>query len=315
MLKGKDMSEANNLKPYIAGVIFTFIVGFSFLMIKICVPYADTVQIMTYRFDFAMIAVAAVLAAGHRRSSGTPFSGKKVLLIPASFYIACLALQTFGLRYSTSIEATIIFAVSPLIVQVISSLFLKEKSTVLQWLLVMASAAALIAMVAIGNKISMNAVGVALLLLAAVLMAVYTVTARHFRKAGSPMDMTAVIVAEGFIAFNAVSVSTCAAAGDPLSYFAPLFHWQFAAATAYLGIGCIMLSAQMMNYMLSSLHAVNASIFGNASTLVTIMAGALILGEQLHVYQVICAAVILGAVIGISVDGEKQRRLEAINGH
>jgi drug/metabolite transporter (DMT)-like permease len=262
-----------------------------------------------------MIAVAAVLAAGRRRSQKTPFSSKKVLLIPASFYIACLALQTFGLRFSTSIEATIIFAVSPLIVQVISSLFLKEKSTVLQWLLVMASAGALIAMVSIGNKVSVNIIGVLLLLLAAVFMAVYSVTARHFRKAGTPMDMTAVIVTEGFIAFNAASVSACISAGDPMRYFEPLLHWQFTAATIYLGVGCIMLSAHMMNYMLSSLHAVNASIFGNASTLVTIMAGALILGEPLHGYQVICAAVILGAVVGISIDGEKQRRLEQINGH
>lgn len=304
------MDKENSLRPYLAGIAFTFIVGFSFLMIKVCIPFAGTIQIMTYRFDFAFIGVAFMWALHRKNRSSEKGGSKKALIIPASFYIGCLALQTAGLVYSTSVEATIIFAVSPLMVQIIASVFFKEKSTGIQIFFVILSAAALVVMVVVGNKMTVDMRGVVLLILAALSMAMYSVTGRYFSGKFEPFDLTTVIVIEGVLVFNAVTLISGLRTGNITDYFAPLANWKFTAAAIYLGIGCIMLSAQLMNYMLKKLHAVNASIFGNASTLVTILAGVLIIGESLRLYQVLCAAAILAGVIGVSVSGEKQRRLE-----
>lgn len=43
---------------YAAGVAFTLSIGFSFFGIKQCVPYADTLTILCYRYVAALISVA-----------------------------------------------------------------------------------------------------------------------------------------------------------------------------------------------------------------------------------------------------------------
>lgn len=277
-------------------------------MIKECVPYGDTMQIMTWRFDFALIVVIIMMAARHV-SLRSLFTGKKLfLLIPATFYTLCLSLQTVGMRYTTTVEATILFSTSPLIVYIIAALFLKERSTILQVAAVICSVGSLIVLEVRGNDVSFSPLGTTMLLLAAISMALYTVFARKFTDRGTPFETTAIIVIEGFIVFNIYSVIFDINAGDIGRYIEPVTHPQFAFAAAYLGICCIMLSAQLMNYMLQNLQAVNASIFSNGSTIVTIIAGAVILDEPLTVGMIICAVIIFAAIIIISAEGEKLRK-------
>ena len=76
-------------------------------------------------------------------------------------------------------------------------------------------------------------------------------------------------------------------------------------AAAYLGIGCILLSAHLMSYMLSKMEAAKGTIFGNLSTAISIVAGVAVLGESLMWYHVVCTAVIIGSVIGMSLSGRK----------
>ena len=76
-------------------------------------------------------------------------------------------------------------------------------------------------------------------------------------------------------------------------------------ATAYLGIGCILLSAHLMSYMLSKMEAVKGTIFGNLSTAISIVAGVVILGEPLKWYHVVCTVLIIAGVIGLCLSGGK----------
>jgi drug/metabolite transporter (DMT)-like permease len=302
------LSNGSGAKPYLAGTLFIFLVGFSFLMIKQCVPYGDTMQIMTWRFNFALIVVIIMMAVNHV-SLRSLFSGKKLaLLIPATFYTLCLSLQTVGMRYTTTVEATILFSTSPLIVYIIATVFLKEKSTPLQLISIVCSVGSLILLEALGNDVSFSPLGTTMLLLASLSMALYSVYARKYTERGTPFETTAIIVIEGFIGFNAYLLISYINAGDMGRYIEPVTHMKFTFAAAYLGICCIMLSAQLMNYMLHHLQAVNATIFSNGGTIVTIIAGAVILHEPLTLGMIVCAAVIFAAIIIISSEGEKLRR-------
>lgn len=56
-----------------------------------------------------------------------------------------------------------------------------------------------------------------------------------------------------------------------------------------------------MAYMLAHMEIIQSSIFNSASTLLSIIAGALILGEPLYWYHYICGAIIITGVIGLTL--------------
>ena len=44
-------------KVYIVAVIFSTLIGFSFLGVKICIKYANTIQILVHRYNVAFFAM------------------------------------------------------------------------------------------------------------------------------------------------------------------------------------------------------------------------------------------------------------------
>ena len=54
---GLNEKQASKVKLYTVALIYTFSIGFSFLAIKKCVPYADSLTILAYRYDFALLGV------------------------------------------------------------------------------------------------------------------------------------------------------------------------------------------------------------------------------------------------------------------
>ena len=77
------------------------------------------------------------------------------------------------------------------------------------------------------------------------------------------------------------------------------------AAMLYLGIGCTTLTTLMNSYIMRHLEAVKASVTSCIGTVVTLVAGVLILKESLGVLQVLCCVLILLAVVGTNYFGKK----------
>lgn len=53
--------------------------------------------------------------------------------------------------------------------------------------------------------------------------------------------------------------------------------------------------------MLAHMEIVQSTIFGNASTAISILAGAILLGEPLTIHHIVCALLILAGVIGLAL--------------
>ncbi|MGL4484000.1 MAG: EamA family transporter, partial [Anaerovoracaceae bacterium] len=81
-------------------------------------------------------------------------------------------------------------------------------------------------------------------------------------------------------------------------FFVPLAHWQFLLAMLFLGVGCILITAQLMSYMMAHLEAVVATLFGNLATGISFIAGIMILNEEVRIIHVICGVLIIVGVIG-----------------
>lgn len=303
------MDQKDRLKGYGAALFFSILVGFSFLGIKTCVPLADSLQILTHRYNFALLGLIFILVFKIAKINlrGKP---KRDLLLTAGFYVGFMVLQVIGLSFATSIEGSIIFAIIPIIVKIIASLFLGENSTIMQNIFVCLTVAALIIMIIMGStEMTFNLMGTTILLLSSIAMAISNVFMRYVRDQYKPIEISAAIIAGGFIVFNIAAITRGLATGTLDSYFAPFKYPAFIIATLYLGVGCILLSAQLMSYSLSKMEAVKATIFGNLSTAISIIAGVIILGEPLFPYHIICTILIVIGVIGLSLSGMKKKKI------
>jgi len=310
-----DLMKTDRQKGYAAAVFFSVLVGFSFLGIKVCQNYTDSLSVLCYRYDFAFAALMILMALRVVKVEIRE-KPKTKLMLTAGFYVGFMALQVVGLAYSTSVEGSIMFALVPIIVKIIASFFLGEKSTWKENCFVGFTVAALVLMIAMGaTDISIDPLGTVLLLLSSVSMALSNIFMRYTKDDYKPIEKTFAIVIMGFIAFNiAAVVKGFICDYTIVDYFQPLTIPHVFIAGGYLGIGCILLSAQLMSYMMTKMEAVKATIFGNVSTAISIVAGVVILGEPLRWYHLLCTVVIIAGVVGLSLSGGGEDANEGENG-
>lgn len=300
----------HHLKAHMAGVLFSLLVGFSFMSVKICVPLATPLQILAYRYSFAFLAVISVIllrinrvTPGKLRSPG--------LLLAAAFYVGFMVLQTAGLVFSTSVEAAIFFAVIPIFAKIIARMLLGEKSTILQDLFMTISIGALITMIVLGaTSIEFNLLGAALLILASAAMALSNVLMRQIRGEFTPFEITFSISVGGFLIFASAAGVEALVNGTLGELAALLGNRDFMIATAYLGVFCILITSQLMSYMMAHMAAVQGTLYGNLSTAISVVAGVALLSEPLEIYHIICTILIIAGVAGISLSGRQAAAID-----
>ena len=293
------------IKIYGAGIIFTVAVGFSFFGIKKCVPYADTLTILAYRYVGALISVAIWLSVAKVRGSYPKHEGnrpKGKLYQTAAFYILFMILQIFAMFYATSIEGAIVYAMVPIFAKIIGRVILGEKSTPLQMVFVVMTVAALMVLIVLNaGNVTLNFKGIVLMAIGTFFMGCENVSARYIRGVFWPIEITEAIAIGGSVIFIGASIVRGVITGNFMQLVTPLTHPDFVIWVAFLGVFCILLSAQLMAYMLAHMEIVQSTIFNSASTLVSVIAGALILGEPLSWYHYLCGVLIIIGVVGLTL--------------
>ena len=150
--------DIDRRKGYTAAVFFSVLVGFSFLGIKICQRYTGGLNLLCYRYAFAFVAMMLLMALRIVKID-IRNKPKGKLMLTAFFYVGFMALQVVGLSHSTSVEGSIIFAVVPILVKIIASVFLGEKSSWVENVLICLRVASLVFLFVIGEeKISIDLV-------------------------------------------------------------------------------------------------------------------------------------------------------------
>ncbi len=300
-----DQKNTNRINAHLAGVVFSILVGFSFMSVKICIPIATPLEILSYRYNFAFLA-AVVFVLLRINKISFKNKPKRLLGLVVFCYVGFMVFQTIGLVFTSSVEGAIVFAIVPIFAKIIARLVLKEKSTILQDVFMLVSISALIIMIIMGaTNLSFSFKGVLLLTISSGLMAGSNVVMRQIKDVFAPKEITFAIVVSGFLFFNSVTLVYGSITNTLSDYFQLMGNLKFLLATAYLGIFCIMFSAQLMSYMMANMPAVQGTLYGNVSTAISIIAGTLILAETLLPYHIICAALIVIGVIGISMAGKK----------
>lgn len=300
------MAQESKAKVYSVSLLFTAFVGFSFLFAKLGVGAVSPLALITYRFNVAVVAILIALAFRWVKIDLKGKSIKKVLMV-AMFYGGFIGLQAIGLKYATSIEGGIIFAIIPIITMLIAALLLKEKTTNKQKAFVSLSVLGVILMfiMSAGGISRMSFVGLLILFLSSISLALSNVFTRRIRSFFTPTEISFVIVTACCILFNGVTILNGIQNGTLDQYFEPLGNINFLISILYLGITCTFLTSLMISYMLAHMEAVKATLFGNLSTAISMLAGVLVIGEPLQLYHVICTLLIITGVVGTSLAGRR----------
>ncbi|MGE8205385.1 DMT family transporter [Heyndrickxia sp. NPDC080065] len=290
-----------NYAAYTAAIANAAIIGFSFLFVKLTVTVAHPLDVLAHRFSIGFITVAIPFLFGW---VPIQFSLRDLWrVIPLGLFSPVLffAFQTYGLMNTSSSEAGIIQATVPIFTMLLASYFLKERTSLIQKLSLIISVAGVVLIFSMIGGSGLNAAnlgGITLLLLSALSFAGYSVLARPLAQKYAPMEITLITMGMGFIVFLSASLIRHTAEGTISTFFQPFTHPTYVMALLYLGVLSTVGTTLLSSFALSRLEASKVSVFSNFSTLISIIAGALILHEKITIYHVLGTIMIIAGVLG-----------------
>ena len=271
--------------------------GLSYLFTKQTAETASPLALLGWRFVVALAAMSLCVALGFisvrlkRRRLGPLL--RVALFCPCLYFIG----ETVGIRETTVTESGVFLACVPALSLLASTVILKKKPTKRQIIGILVTfLGVMTTVVAVGLSSSLSPVGYAALMLAVVAYALYSVfvdLAADYTGA----EITYVMLCSGAAFYGLLALGEAAAHGALSELLTlPARSGTFLAAVLYQGIGCSVAAFFLSNVAIAKIGVNKTSSFIGVSTIVSILAGALALGEPLSVGQIVGAAVIVAGV-------------------
>ncbi len=290
--------------PYIAGVGFATIFGFSFLFTREALDHIAPFHLLGLRFATAATAMGLLRLAGVLRFK-VSLSGAVALLPLAAFqplmYFAC---ETISVQLTSASQAGMMIAVVPVFVAILAALVLKEPPKARQLPFIILSVAGVLFIALMQNSnLSGHTLGTLALLGAVFAGACYSIASRHAARTFTPLQTTWVMMVIGAVVFNAVALMQHLFAGNLAQYFAPMpVVWP---AVAYLGLLSSVVAFFLINFSLSRLTAPQSAVFANLVTVIAVAAGVVLRGEDFFWYHALGATAIILGVWGTNHFGRQ----------
>lgn len=296
-------------KAYIAITLQSLIIGFSFLIVKIALKNATTIDLLAHRFTAAAISVWIFNFFRTNKVHIEKSDWLKIIPYSAAYPICFFLFQTIGLAKISSSQAGIVNAIAPILTLIAAKIILGEKINNSQKLLMILSVFGVI-FINIMNGFSIgnySYIGFIFILLSTISFSTYNVLVKKLTATYSSFTIAYVMSTTGFIIFNLISITDHIIKGNLNNYFEPFSHMSFVLAVIYLGALSSLITTLLLTYALSGLEASKVGLFNNVSTIVSIFAGAIFLHEPLYYYHYIGIAAVLVGTIGFNLLGAKSR--------
>ncbi|MCR8660032.1 DMT family transporter [Paenibacillus endoradicis] len=297
------MNNHATWKAYWAATQFAIIIGFTFFFVKISLPYGHSFDILAHRFSVSFLLLLAILLISRQK---VRLSLRDIVLIlpVAIFYPSVFfSFQTFGLEFISTSEAGILQAITPIATVILSAIFLHEYSSKLQiGFLLLSVAGVIYIFVMKGVNVDIaDMKGAILVLISALSSSAYHVMTRKLGTNYAPQQLTFVMMLIGFVVFNGLALGRHIINGSILQYFEPLQSGTYLISIFYLGALASLYTSFLTIKILKTFKAAQLSVFSNISTLIAIIAGVVLLKEQLAYYHIIGGIAVLGGVIGMNM--------------
>ena len=121
----------------------------------------------------------------------------------------------------------------------------------------------------------------------------------------TPFEMTYVMFLVGMVVFVPVALLQAGGPTSPL-ILEPARSGDFWLAVVYLGILSSGVAYGLLNFANSHLTVTEASLFSNVTTVVSVLAGVVLLKETFSLWQALGVVLILVCVFAANVSGKKE---------
>ena len=291
---------SKNLKGSLAALIANIIFGFSFLFSKVALDYAHPLIILAVRFSVAFAVLNILWLFKLVKLGFKGKSKKKIVLMAIAQPLLYFICELYGIDKTSSAISGVIISLVPVAVLIMSGVFLNEKPTIPQ---ILFSALSLISIAVISilsdNGGRNHLIGIILLLVAVVCAAVFNILSRSESKNYSPIERTYIMFLIGTVGFNIIAF--LGLGGNYITEISTaIVSGEFWGAIFYLSILSSIAAFLLYNYSTSVISSIKAASFSNIITVVSIIAGILILKETMSIGQLVCCLLIIIGVFGVN---------------
>ena len=289
----------------IAAVIGNGIFGFSFMFSRMALEVTNPPILLMYRFviAFVLINLVALWANKSGRTGWLRFQLRAkdaVSLLPLGIcqpviYFLC---ENYGVSLTNSTVSGVIIALIPIAALGMGALFLKEYPKPAQIFFALLSIAGVTVLTLQQSaQGDVKALGVLLLLGAVFIGVIYNIISRKTSERFSALERTYVMMGLGAAAFTLLAV--CQNLSAPMALVRPLGKPQFLLSLTYLSGLSSIVAFLMLNYANSELPIARATAFCNLTTVISVFAGVIFLGEPFEWVSLIASVVIIAGVWGV----------------
>ena len=299
----------------LAAITADVIFGMSFMFSKLALGVAAPTVLLAFRFTVAVAAMTLVVLVNALvgKLRGRPlftFSlrGKPVyqlLLLGIVQPVAYFIFENYGILYTSSAVAGTIISAVPVCCILMDVLVLHEKVTLKQVLCAVCAIGG-VALISAGGAVMISALGMLFLLLTMLSDTLYYGISHDAAKRFTPFEMTYVMFSVGMAVFIPVALLQAGGLDSPM-ITAPLQSGGFWLAVLYLGLLSSVLAYGLLNFANSHLSVSETSLFSNVTTVVSVLAGVVLLKEPFSIWQMLGVAVILICVFAANVSGKKDK--------
>lgn len=281
------------------------IFGFSFMFSRLALQIASPFVMLMCRFCLAAAALSLVALWAYRTGQEGwlrfRLNGRAALqllplgLVQPVMYFLC---ESYGISMTNATVSGVIIALVPIVALGAGFLFMGERPSLRQVGFSVLSILGVIVMTlqqSAGGEI--HPLGVALLVGAVISGAAFNILSRKLSDRFSALERTWVMMLVAAITFTTLAVMECRQ--DLPALFRPLKEGQFLMAMIYLSIFSSILAFLGINFASTILPVSKTTAFCNVTTVLSVFAGVVFLGESITALSVAAAAVIIIGVFGV----------------
>ncbi len=300
------------LKVHLGSLMFAMIFGLTFMFSKVVLAAITPMALIAYRFLWAIIGMETlrrlrlITIRFDRRFIKPIFY--VVLFQPILYFL----FEIYGLNLIASAEAGMMIALIPVFVAIFSALILNERPTKAQIGFIALSVFGIL-LIQLADLQGGNLLGFGLMLLAVMSASAFNIASRSASKVLNPAEITYFMMLTGALTFNLFYLVQLTIENRLADYVINLTLPEVVFPLLYLGLVASIGGFFLVNFALKHLPAHVSSIYANLATVVSLIAGAIVLGEVLVLNQYIGSVMILIGVYGTVYYGRKKSN-EVING-
>ncbi|MBC2856881.1 MAG: DMT family transporter [Cetobacterium sp.] len=282
---------------YLAGILSSSIFGLSFLFSKIALENSnsDVFFLICSRFTLGSIILILLIKLRLLKSELNLTILKKTLKISIFYPTGYFILELFGINLTSSSQAGIIIGLFPIFIPIIGYIFEKENYKNIKILPILFSILGIIIInIEELSSFKIN-MGNLLLIVAVIFGSYYNVKVKKVMENMDSVSLTCGTIINTAICFNIILFIRQSLNGS-FSEYLYYGNFKYLGSVLFLGILSTVLAFLFMNYTLKHLSPVIMGILYNLTTLISAIAGIIILKEVLSFIQIIGLFVILLSV-------------------